>query len=154
MLALQRRADAPSFAARAVEAHPEDPLAWRLTALAASEAPAREAALRKALALAPEDPTLLGELSTSLAAQGKLAEAFPLAERRVQVARGDAAAHGALGLLHAALGRCEEAQASLQRAAALLPAFGRASAFELLRGRVEGARRSCPTLVVFKGART
>ncbi|MFO0584682.1 MAG: hypothetical protein U0229_20615 [Anaeromyxobacter sp.] len=107
----------PELAARAVKAHPEDALAWRLQARASTEPAAAEAAHRKAVALAPEDPVVLNGAAGFLARAGRHAEALPLAMKAARARPGWPAILDTLAAALDGLGRCPEALTVQRRAA-------------------------------------
>ena len=105
-----------------VRARPGDWRGWLLLgrALAGDDARAeREAAFRKAVALAPESAAAQGALSGELLARGLAKEALPFANRAVDLAPGSPHAIGILASVAAELGKCAEAVQLQRRAAAL-----------------------------------
>jgi hypothetical protein len=120
-LALKARlapADALPLARRAVAARPEDARAWALLARALpADAPAaREAALRRALALAPGDVDVAAALAAALVAAGRAEEALPLAGRAARAAPWDPRSHEVHAAALAAVDRCADALAAARRA--------------------------------------
>lgn len=113
-----RRQDAGlarALARRAIAGHPGDALAWRFRGVWA-EAPAdREASLRRAVALAPDDPTSLIALADELALENP-GEAEVVAARAVALAPWASHAHRARAQALARLGRCGEAALEVRRA--------------------------------------
>ena len=81
-----------------------------------------EADLKKAVELAPEEPSALNYLGYSWAERGvNLEKAFELIEKAVALAPDDGAIIDSLGWAHYQLGRYDEAVGHLEQAAALVP---------------------------------
>ncbi len=119
-------AEAAALARRAVEAHPESPLAWAFLARSGfppGDHAGRVDALRKAVALDPEHPVRELELSRELLALGRYSEALGLAERAGRAAPFSPNAPYLAAWSLAGLGRCAEASASAERAASLASAL-------------------------------
>ncbi len=116
-MARHRSAGRLALARRAVEAHPEDPDAWSLLAdvLPASAVEEREAALRKALALAPHRADLQAQLAGDLV-RDRPQDAARAADRAIEIAPWSPYARTMRARALSALGRCEEATAEQQRA--------------------------------------
>jgi tetratricopeptide (TPR) repeat protein len=143
-LALQLRADFPGedperLARTAVAAHPDDPRAWTFLGLAlggewarpraaagepgrppapgeSARVAEREAAYRRAAALAPENPAAAHNLASELAAQGRPGEALPIARRAVELAPWSPPLLATLASVLSDLGRCAEALPLQERA--------------------------------------
>lgn len=126
-----RHADAVAAAGEAIALlspnPPED--AWRFYIARAAALmelkrwPEAESDLKKAVEIAPEEPTTLNYLGYSWAERGEnLDEAFTLIEKAVALAPGSGAIIDSLGWAHYQLGRYEEALPHLEKAAALEPA--------------------------------
>ncbi|MDZ7629635.1 MAG: tetratricopeptide repeat protein [Parvularculaceae bacterium] len=82
-----------------------------------------QADLKRAVEIAPEEPTTLNYLGYSWAERGEnLEEAFKLIERAVALAPNSGAIIDSLGWAHYQLGRYEEALPHLEKAASLEPA--------------------------------
>jgi tetratricopeptide (TPR) repeat protein len=116
--------DAAALARRATEGHPDDPRAWSFLALAlrgSPDAAARENALRRAIALAPENAAALHALAQELLARGRSGEALPLARRAVQLAPWSPPVLAGFAKVLSDLGQCEEALAVQRRALDALP---------------------------------
>jgi tetratricopeptide (TPR) repeat protein len=101
--------------------HPDDWRSWWLAARATSPASpdgqqAFERYMQKAVDLAPEKPWVLTEMARWRAAQGRLAEAVPLAEQAARLAPWDSDTLDALADVALGSGRCPEARASEKRA--------------------------------------
>jgi tetratricopeptide (TPR) repeat protein len=114
--------EAAALAHRAVEAHPESPLAWAFlgrSGFPPGDHAGRAEALRRAVALDPEHPARAMELSRELLALGRSAEALGLAERAGRAAPFSPNAPYLAAWALAGLGRCTEASASVERAASL-----------------------------------
>lgn len=85
--------------------------------------PDAEADLKRAVEIAPEEPTTLNYLGYSWAERGEnLEEAFGLIEKAVALAPNSGAIIDSLGWAHYQLGRYEEALPHLEKAASLEPA--------------------------------
>ncbi len=84
--------------------------------------PDAEADLKRAVEIAPEEPTTLNYLGYSWAERGEnLEEAFGLIEKAVALAPNSGAIIDSLGWAHYQLGRYDEALPHLEKAAALEP---------------------------------
>src|SRR5262249_5952412 len=105
--------------------------------------PEREAALRKAVALRPEDPTALNDLAWFYVQQGKAAEAGPLITKAIQIAPYDPFMLDTLAAVQAMLGKCSEAAASQARAIDALPEGMAASRRRDFEERLERYRTRC-----------
>ncbi len=85
--------------------------------------PEAEGDLKKAVDIAPEEPTTLNYLGYSWAERGEnLEEAFRLIEKAVALAPNSGAIIDSLGWAHYQLGRYEEALPHLEKAASIEPA--------------------------------
>ena len=122
-LVLQWRASPPeqraALARTLTTTHPEDGRGWILLAeglRGPASVPERESALRKAMALRPDDPTPLNNLAWIYVNQGKATEAVPLITRAIQIAPYDPYLLDTLAAVQAMAGRCSEAVASQARA--------------------------------------
>jgi tetratricopeptide (TPR) repeat protein len=114
--------DRSATAHKLTEAHPDDGRGWMLLGeLLKGATPEREAALKKAVALRPEDPTALNRLAWYYVQQGKGADAAPVITKAVQIAPYDPHMLETLATVQAMLGRCSEAAASVARAIDALP---------------------------------
>ena len=116
--------DKSVIAHRLTEAHPDDGRGWMLLGESLREGgatPEREAALRKAVTLRPEDATALNNLAWYYVQQGKAADAGPLITKAIQIAPYDPFMLDTLAAVQAMLGRCSEAVASQARAIDALP---------------------------------
>jgi tetratricopeptide (TPR) repeat protein len=100
------------LARKAVAGHPEDARAWAILAWALPEGRSaeREAALRKAVAIAPEDPELLNLLALEVRLE-RPEEAAELASRAAELAPWSAWIRSGRATVLADLDRCEEAAA-------------------------------------------
>jgi len=138
------------LALAAVEAHPRDWRAWRFLAGALppeGEDLDREAALRRALTLAPDRPELLRSLAQHLADRGRHAEAAPLARLAAELAPWDPAVVAVYASVALTLRACPVDRVAASRAAALRvePTLdperrGLARALDALEQRCELAR--------------
>jgi len=138
--------DQSVIARKLTDAHPDDGRGWMLLGDSLRDGgatPEREAALKKAVALRPEDPTALNDLAWFYVQQGKAAEAGPVITRAIQIAPYDPFMLDTLAAVQAMLGRCSEAAASEARAIDALPEgmpAGRRHDFEQ---RLERYRTRC-----------
>jgi hypothetical protein len=138
--------DQAAIARKLTTAHPDDGRGWMLLGDALRDGgatPEREAALRKAVALRPEDPNVLNNLAWYHVQQGKAAEAAPLITKAIQIAPYDPFLLDTLAAVQAQLGRCSEAVASQARALDALPEGVPASARRELAERLERYRTRC-----------
>ncbi len=126
-----RHAEAVAAASEAIDLlKPEPPEdAWRFFIARAASLiemkrwPDAEADLKRAVDIAPEEPTTLNYLGYSWAERGEnLDEAFTLIEKAVALAPNSGAIIDSLGWAHYQLGRYDEALPHLEKAAALEPA--------------------------------
>ncbi|MCI0573159.1 MAG: hypothetical protein L0Y66_20635 [Myxococcaceae bacterium] len=112
------------FARLAVRVHPEDASAWSFLGDVLTANKAARGEIIDAFARAVElDGTrfhALNSLAWSLLMTGRAAEALPKAERAAQLAPWSAPVLDTLAQVQAASGRCQEAQASQERAISLL----------------------------------
>jgi tetratricopeptide (TPR) repeat protein len=129
-LAFMGLVDPAEAGRRATEAHPADPRAWLLLRRSLPPgSPAREAALRRALAADPDSLVALNDLAWELVGRGEHEEALPLARRAVALAPWNPAAADTLACALEARGACAEALEVQARAV------------DLLEGRIEPDRR-------------
>lgn len=107
----------------AARAAPGDWSIWLVLAasLGPNEAAEREAALRRAREVAPDQPSVLSALARHLLSAGKAEEAVALAARAVEGAAWKAFPLDLLSQAQAAAGRCPEALAAARRALEILP---------------------------------
>lgn len=115
----------------------------------AGDAGGAEALLRRALAHAPERPSILANLCAALIAQGRLAEALPFAEQACRLDPDSLLAWQHAARCHGASGRVAEEAACLARALALGAEAGfRRRLVQLLLqlGREEEAGEALATL--------
>ena len=139
-----------AVARQLTQAHPDDGRGWLLLGQALQDGRAdpereveREAALRKAVALRPEDPRALNSLARFHVQQGKAAEAAPLVTRALQIAPYDPDMLNTAATVQAMLGRCSEAAASMARAIDALPEGVSAQRRHEFEGRLEHYRTRC-----------
>ena len=138
--------DRASVARRLTEAHPDDGRGWLLLGQALKDTSAvaeREAALRRAVDLRPEDPTALNSLAWLYVEQGKATAAGPLITKAIQLAPYDPNMLDTLAAVQAMLGRCSEAVASQARAIDALPESIPAAARRDFQDRLERYRTRC-----------
>lgn len=106
----------------ATVAHPDSARAWLLLGIAldpSSAGAAKEAALRKAVALAPRDAAANNDLAWLLVTTGRAREARPFAERALDLAPWDRGVVDTLAAVAFGLGQCRPALALERRAADL-----------------------------------
>ena len=104
----------------AVNARPADWRGWLLLGQAGDPAE-REAALRKAVQLNPDNATAQNELAWRLATSDRAREALPIANRALDLAPWNAALVDTLAEVAARLGKCSEARQLEKRAVATVP---------------------------------
>jgi len=124
LLATFEGEDPVRLARASTAAHPEDARAWTFLGLAlegGKVAAEREAAYRRALELAPENPAALHNLATELDAQGRPGEALPIARRAARLAPWSPPLLAGYAAILSELGRCAEAIPVLARALDVLP---------------------------------
>ncbi|WP_242337211.1 hypothetical protein [Anaeromyxobacter sp. SG66] len=121
--ARSRGAEPAALARKATEAHADDARAWLFLGdvLPESDVSGREAALRRAVAAAPENPEPLNALAWNLLRSGRPGEALPLAKKAFVAAPWDPAIVDTVAGVLAGLGDCGEAVRMQQRAIDLLP---------------------------------
>jgi tetratricopeptide (TPR) repeat protein len=129
-------------AARAV---PGDWRVWLLVAvsLGPGEAEEREAALRRARELAPDQPPVLSALARQLLAAGRAEEAAALAARAAERAAWKAFPLDLLSQCQAAAGRCPEALAAARRALEILPDWAASREREEMASRLSALEVRC-----------
>lgn len=129
----------------AARAAPGDWRIWLLLAvtLDPGEAAEREAALRRARELAPDQPSVLSALARELVAGGKAEEAVAVAARAVELAAWKAFPLDVLAQAQEALGRCPEALAASRRATETLPDWAPARDRKEMASRLSGLEARC-----------
>jgi tetratricopeptide (TPR) repeat protein len=147
VVALERRAasrpdEARTLAERATAAHPEDVWAWMLLKTA-TEGAEREAALRKAVAVAPDQHVAVNSLAWFLVEAGRAEEALPLAQRAAALAAWNGYVLDTLAAALAAVGRCDDALSAPRRATESLPDQAPRRARADLVGRLAELERRC-----------
>jgi tetratricopeptide (TPR) repeat protein len=128
----------------AVQARPDDWRAWLLLgqALEGAEPSAeREAAYRRAVALAPENSIAHNNLAWLLSQSGRSRAALPLANRAVDLAPWSPSAIDTLAAVAADLGKCREAVVLEQRAVELVDPGPARAGYESRRAAFEAR---CP----------
>lgn len=127
------------FARLSVRDRPGDPRAW--TFLADSLPPdaleEREAALRKAVELAPRNPTALAALAEVLLRSGRSGEALPFARLAVQLGPFSPAVLDVYAAVTADLGNCQQSVLASRRALDVLPDDSRPEDRARLRARLD-----------------
>lgn len=147
LLALSvKMSDAPDserlpLARTAVAAHPDEDRAWLMLAQALRQNPyaesEREAAYKRALELAPKSVSASNELAWFYVTQYRYEEAFPLAQRALQLAPWSSHVLDTYAMAAAGLGRCREAILTEQRAIDLLQEHPNPTLEKSLRGRLQ-----------------
>ncbi len=129
-----------ALARSAVAAHPEDPRSWVYLAwyLPAERSAEREAALRRALELAPDDPLPLARLSSEIVLENP-EEASRLAVRARDLAPWSTLFHAVAAAALSRQGRCEEARAEVRFARTLATDLERLEAMLQAAGELCGA---------------
>jgi tetratricopeptide (TPR) repeat protein len=140
--AATRRDQARALAERATAAHPEDVWAWLLLK-DATQGAEREAALRRALEVAPDHPAPLNSLAWFLAESGRAEEALPLAQRAARLAPWNGPLLDTLAAALDGTGRCGEALSVQRRAWDLLPHEAPTALRAALRARLADLERRC-----------
>lgn len=117
------KAEQGARARAAAQAAPGDWRIWLVlaAALGPGDAAEREAALRRAREIAPDQPAVLSALARHLLSAGEAEEAVALAARAVEGAAWKAFPLDLLSRAQAAAGRCPEALAAARRALEILP---------------------------------
>jgi tetratricopeptide (TPR) repeat protein len=133
--------DKLGLAKAAVAARPDDFRGYALLASALragrGDVAAERAALEKAAQLAPANASTLNALAWHDAANGRAAEALPLARRAVQLLPGNPAHLDTFAVALAQAGQCDDALKVEQRAIEILPDGAPAEAAATLRGRLD-----------------
>jgi tetratricopeptide (TPR) repeat protein len=128
------------LARAAVEAHPDEDRAWLMLAQALGKTAyahdEQEAAYKKALQLAPKSVSASNGLAWFYVTQYRYEEAFPLAQRAVQLAPWSSHVLDTYAVAAAGLGRCPEAILAEQRAIDLLQEHPDAKLEKSLRERL------------------
>ena len=127
-------------------AHPESGRGWLLLSDAledSSSAEEREAALRKAIALTPDDPRPLNNLAWMYLNQRRVTEAGPLITRAVELAPYNSSMLDTLAAVQAALGRCSEAANTQAHAIDVLPDGIPPPVRQDFEGRLQRYRTAC-----------
>ncbi len=134
-----------ALALEATRTHAASWQAWAFLASAVSstEHCGREAALRRAMSLAPENAPLLNDLAWSLVEGGRAAEALPIAEMAGRLEPWRASVLDTYAAAAAATGRCEEAVRAEERAVDLMPEEASAGERAALEDRLERYRSGC-----------
>jgi tetratricopeptide (TPR) repeat protein len=149
-LALQVQAgfpgeDALALARRAVASHPDDPRAWTFlgTSLGDDARVEREAAYRKAAALAPDNAAALHNLAVELLEAGRSGEALPVARKAVKLAPWSPPLLAGYAAVLSDLGQCAESIPLTQRALEALPERAPSAARVELRGSLRRYVEQC-----------
>ena len=126
------------------------PVDWRIwlalaAALGPGEAAEREAALRRAEEIAPDQPSVLSALARFLLSAGKAEEAVSLAARAVEGAAWKAFPLDLLSRAQAAAGRCPEALAAARRALEILPDWAASGERSGMAARLAELEARCGT---------
>jgi tetratricopeptide (TPR) repeat protein len=122
-LARREGRDPLPLARLSVKGRPGDPRAWGFLAenLPPGAVAAREAALRRAVELAPRNPLALSALAAALLEAGRSGEALPLARQAVVLGPFSSSVLDTYASVSADLGNCQQALLAAQRSLDLLP---------------------------------
>lgn len=148
-IALQARVtlekgDVVAAARQAVAVHPESWRAWRFLGGALAKDPKeREAALRKAAELAPDEPATLNGLAWMLVGDGRSGEALPVARKAARLAPHSASVLDTYAAVLADLGQCPDALLAQHRALDLLPEGASQPLYDQFRERLVKVERQC-----------
>jgi tetratricopeptide (TPR) repeat protein len=128
--------NALALARQAVSSHPSDPRAWTFLAgsLADHDRAEREAAYRRAVELAPDNPAALHNLAVELLEAGRSGEALPFARRAVGLAPWSPPLLAGYAAILSDLGQCAASIPLTQRALEALPDRAPQAARVELRG--------------------
>jgi tetratricopeptide (TPR) repeat protein len=134
-LAARDGRDPLPLARLSVEGRPGDPRAWTFLAekLPVGYETEREAALRRAVELAPRNALALAALAAMLLETGRSGEALPLARQAVQLGPFSSDVLDTYAAVAADLGNCPQAVLAAQRALDVFPDAGKPE----LRARLE-----------------
>lgn len=136
----------PERARALARAHPDSWRAWYVLARVLQGGPERderEAALRRALALAPGHPAVLTALAWEFVESGRAAEALPLAAEAVERAAWKALPLDAQAAALAGTGECTRALAVQRRAVEVLPDWTPERERAELRARLDSYEARC-----------
>lgn len=144
-LALRDGRDPLPLARKAVEGHPADPRSWGFLAeyLPRDDLAGREAALRRAVELAPRNPVALSALADLLLEAGRSGEALPLARQAVQLGPFSPDVLDTYARVAADLGNCGQAVLAGRRALDVFPDDGDPAARERLAAHLAGYQARC-----------
>ena len=145
-LALRDGKDPLPLARLAVQGHPNDPRSWGFLAenLPRDDLAGREAALRRAVELAPRNPVALAALADLLLEAGRSGEALPLARQAVQLGPFSPDVLDTYASVAADLGNCGQAVLAGRRALDVFPDDGTKAARERLEAHLAAHLARCP----------
>jgi tetratricopeptide (TPR) repeat protein len=145
LLARQDEIDPLPLARVSVKGHPGDSRAWSFLAdsLPAADRAEREAALRRAVDLAPENPLALSALARLLLEAGRSGEALPPARKAVQLSPFSPEVLDTYGAVSADLGNCGQAVLAARRAIDVYPERGGPEGRMRLEERLSGYEALC-----------
>jgi cytochrome c-type biogenesis protein CcmH/NrfG len=143
MLALRDGRDPLPLARISVKGRPGDPRAWSFLAesLPPQAHAEREAALRRAAELAPDNALALSALASELLEEGRSGEALPFARQAVRLSPFSATVLDTYASVSGDLGNCEQALLAAQRALDVVPE-GSGGGEPQLRARVTAHLRA------------
>ena len=144
-LARMDRRDPLPLARASVAGRPGDARAWSFLAdsLPAEDRAEREAALRRATELAPENPLALSALARLLVEEGRSGEALPPSRRAVRLAPFSSEVLDTYGVVAADLGNCPQALLAARRALDVYPHDGEAAGRARLEARLAEHQVRC-----------
>jgi tetratricopeptide (TPR) repeat protein len=144
-LALRDGKDPLPLARLAVKGHPNDPRSWGFLAeyLPPEDLAGREAALRRAVELAPRNPVALAALADLLLEAGRSGEALPLARQAVQLGPFSPDVLDTYASVTADLGNCGQAVLAGRRALDVFPDDGAPAARARLEAHLAGHLSRC-----------
>jgi tetratricopeptide (TPR) repeat protein len=148
LLRLQARMDGVDplpLARLSVKGRPGDARAWSFLAesLPPGDLAEREAALRRAAELGPENPLALSALARLLVEEGRSGEALPPARKAVQLSPFSPEVLDTYGTVSADLGNCPQAVLAARRAIDVYPDGGNAEGRQRLEDRLAGYEARC-----------
>jgi tetratricopeptide (TPR) repeat protein len=134
-----------ALAREATRTHPQSWQAWVFLATSTSRAErcVKEAALRRAAALAPENPRVLNDLAWTLVQGGRAPEAMAHAKAAAQLEPWNAAVLDTYAAAAAEMGRCSEAVRAAERALELAADDLTAAERDAVASRLAHYRAGC-----------
>ncbi len=146
-LAPREGKDPLPLARRSVQGRPADPRAWAFLAesLPAEARAEREAALRRAVELAPRNALALNALASLLLEEGRSGEALPAARQAVRLGPFSPDVLDTYAAVAADLGNCPQALLASRRALDVLPDDADAAQRARLEARLSAHQARCAT---------